>query len=140
MNREIIKRAGEIVQQNTGAGTYCILALIDENGYPTASTITAAKAEGIDRVFFGTGLAGNKAKRIEKANRAAVCFNTGGEYNITLVGTIEIITDPATKRAMWYAGLENHFSGADDPAYCVLCFRTERYNLLVDWKEAGGML
>jgi len=46
----------------------------------------------------------------------------------------------ATKRETWYAGLENHFSGPDDPYFCVLRFQAERHNLLVGWKEARGAL
>ena len=42
MNREnedqgIIVKAGEIVEKNTGIATYCVLSLIDLDGYPTAS-------------------------------------------------------------------------------------------------------
>ena len=146
MNKEIIERAGEIIRQNTahnspqGSEPYCVLGLIDANGYPTASTLTAAKADGINWITFCTGLGSNKAERISSCNRASVCFNRGGAYNITLVGTIEIITDAAIKQEMWYEGLKNHFSGPDDPNYCVLRFHTERYNLLVDWQEAQGVL
>lgn len=92
MNKEIIERAGEIIRQNTahnspeGSEQYCVFALIDADGYPTASTLTAA-----------------------------------------------------IKQEMWYEGLKNHFRGPDDPNYCVLRFHTERYNLLVDWKEAQGL-
>lgn len=139
MNREIIIKAGEIVKKNTGMGTYCVLALIDMDGYPTASTITASKADGIKWITFCTGLGGTRTNRINKCNRASVCFNAG-DYNITLVGTIEILTDLDTKKEMWYEGLANHFSGPEDPSYCVLRFRTERYNLLVDWKEVRGIL
>ena len=42
------------------------------------------------------------------------------------------------KKEMWYDGLKNHFSGWEDPNYCVLKFTTERYNLLVDWENAKG--
>ncbi len=140
MSREIIEKAGNIIAQNTGENSYCVLALIDANGYPTASTITAAKSDGIEWITFGTGLNSNKAKRIEKCNRASVCFNTNGGFNITLVGTIEIVTDASTKKEMWYGGLVNHFSGADDPNYCVLRFKTERYNLMIDWKELEGAI
>ena len=140
MDKEIIKKAGEIIGQNIGEEAYCVLSLIDKDGYPTASTITAAKADGIARISFCTGLESNKAKRIEKCNRASVCFNTGGEFNITLVGTIEIVTDPEVKREMWYDGLSSHLSDADDPNYCVLQFTTKRYNLFVDWTEAAGTL
>jgi general stress protein 26 len=39
---------------------------------------------------------------------------------------------------MWYPGLEQNFSGPDDPDYCVLRFETERYNLLIDWQSVRG--
>ena len=139
MSKEQIAKAGELIRQNTALGgykgQYCTLALIDKDGYPTASTITAAKSEGIEWVTFCTGLGSNKAERVRACNRASVCFNAEGGHNITLVGTIEIVTDPAVKQEMWYDGLQNHFSGADDPNYCVLRFQTERYNLFVDWQE-----
>ncbi|MFW2491594.1 pyridoxamine 5'-phosphate oxidase family protein [Clostridium chromiireducens] len=139
MNEEIIKRAGEIVEKNTGETSYCVLSLIDLDGYPTASTITASKADGINWITFCTGLGGTRTNRINKCNRASVCFNADN-YNITLVGTIEILNDSDVKKEMWYDGLANHFSGPEDANYCVLRFRTQRYNLLVDWKEAKGIL
>jgi general stress protein 26 len=139
MNQKVIGRAGEIVEKCTGETSYCALALIDLDGYPTVSTISASKAEGINWVTFCTGLGGIKTDRINKSNRASVCFNAP-DYNITLVGTIEILTDPEVKKEMWYEGLSNHFSGPEDPGYCVLRFKTERYNLLVDWEEAKGTL
>ena len=139
MKDKIISRAGEIVAQNIREGTYCALALIDSESYPTVSTITASKADGINWLTFCTGLGSDKADRIRKSNKASVCFNSN-EYNITLVGTIDIITDPDVKKEMWYGGLINHFSGPEDPNYCVLRFKTERYNLLVDWEEAKGRL
>ncbi len=139
MNEEIISRAGEIIAMNTGEGAYCALGLIDSDGYPTVSTITASKADGINWLTFCTGLGSDKTKRIKKCQSASVCFNSN-EYNITLVGTVDIITDPEVKTEMWYDGLANHFSSPQDPNYCVLRFKTERYNLLVDWKEANGRL
>ncbi len=139
MHEEIIARAGEIIGKNTGESSYCVLALIDLDGYPTASTISASKAGGIRWVTFCTGLGSARTKRIDKCNHASVCFN-GPDYNITLVGTIEVITAPDVKKEMWYGGLKSHFSGPEDPNYCVLRFNTQHYNLLVDWKEARGVL
>lgn len=139
MDQEVVLKAGKIIEDNLGMGTYCVLSLIDLDGYPTASTITASKAEGIHWISFCTGIESPKAKRIARCNRASVCFNAD-DYTITLVGTIEIESDPEIKKDMWYGGLSNHFSGADDPNYCVLRFRTERYNLLIDWKEVKGDL
>lgn len=119
MNREIINKAEEIIERNTGETSYCVLALIDKDGYPTASTITASKADGINCIYFCTGHGGNRTNRIDKCNRASICFNAK-DYNITLVGTIEILTDADMKSKMWYDGLANHFSGPEDPNYCVL--------------------
>lgn len=138
-HQEVISKAGEIVEKNTGVATYCVLSLIDLDGYPTASTITASKADGINTIYFCTGLGNTRTNRISKCNHASVCFNSS-DYNITIVGMIEILTDPEVKKEMWYDGLVNHFSGPEDPNYCVLRFRTERYSLLVDWKEAKGTI
>ncbi|HMM31946.1 MAG TPA: pyridoxamine 5'-phosphate oxidase family protein [Clostridia bacterium] len=141
MNQKIIARADEIINKKAIGGSegYCTLALIDTDGYPTASTISISKADGIRWLTFCTEFGPGKAERISKCNRASVCINSA-DYNITLVGTIDVSCDPNTKSEMWYEGLENHFSGVDDPNYCVLRFKTERYNLWVDWQEARGTL
>ena len=145
MSKEIIEKAGKIIQKHVGknaaAGSepYCILALIDLEGYPTASAITPSQAEGIEKISLCTGLSSNKAERIKKCNRAGLCFSSL-EYNITLTGTIEIITDPEVKKEMWYEGLSHRFSGPEDPGFCVLEFKTEKYNLFVDWQEVTGKL
>ena len=138
MNNEVITQAAEIL----AAAEYCALALIDAEGYPTAATITPSKTKGIEWIAFGTGLGSNWAKRIEKCNRASVCCNSA-KHNITLVGTIDVVTDLATRKEMWYAGLENHFSGPEDPGFCVLRFNTKRYSLLMlgeKVEEASGTL
>lgn len=137
MNSEIISKAAEIIAGNCNQSGYCALAQLDLDGSPTAATITPAKADGIREIFFGSGLESNWAKRATACPKASVCFNSP-TYNVTLTGTIEIITDPAVKREMWYDGLEHHFSGHDDPAYCVLRFVTARYNLFVDWQSERG--
>lgn len=140
MNQEVIKRAEETIQKRVGHGTYCTMALIDLNGYPTASTITASKADGIKWVSFCTGIGANKPNRIRKCNLASICFNAD-DYNITLDGKIDIVTDPEVKKEMWYEGLANHFNGPDDPNYCVLLFKTERYNIFfIDGAMAVGSL
>ncbi len=139
MHKELIKKAEDIICQRSGEGSYCTLSLIDRNGYPAASTITVSKVDGIRKLAFGTGLSSNKVNRIGNTNMASVCFNSDS-YSITLLGKIEVSTDPQIKRKMWYRGLENHFSGPEDPSFCVLLFTTEQYSLFIDWQEARGAL
>jgi general stress protein 26 len=116
------------------------LALIDLEGYPTTSVITPSKADGIKTVYFCTQHTGDKPGRLAKCKRASVCFGSG-EYGISLVGEIEILTGAAAKKDAWYEALEGHFpKGCTDPDYCVLKFTTKRYNLFVDWKEVKGKI
>ena len=146
MNQTIIARASEVIQAKTGyigdgMEGYCAIALIDEDGYPSASTLSISKANGIKWLTFLSGLESNKAKRIHNCSRGSVCINSS-MYNITLVGTLEVLTDPEIKNEMWQAPLGNMYSGPDDPQYCVIRFNTERYNLFFadDGSVAKGAL
>jgi general stress protein 26 len=144
MNEKAIAKAGEIIRSKTAAvnmGVGVTLSLLDHEGYPTTSTLSIAKADGIRQITFGISLDSNKAKRVKENGRASVCifddnYESGEYYNITLVGDTEIVTDAETKKETWYEGLEAHFAnGAEDPNYCVLKFTTKRYNLWVDMAE-----
>lgn len=139
MNEKIIKRAEEIIAERIkGPQNFCALTFVGADGYPHTTTISVSKADGIRRLTFCTGT-GAKSALIDNCNKASVCFNSP-EYHIALTGTIEQTTDLDVKKEMWYNGLENHFSGWDDPNYCVLKFTTERYSLFVDWQDVKGTL
>jgi len=141
---QVITKAIEIVAKNTVKngtfqGEICTLSLIDEAGYPTTSVLTPAASDGINWIALCTMLDSNAPRRIAKCNRAGVSF-TSGEYCINLVGEIEVITDAAVKRDMWYDGLSFHFTGSDDPNYCVLKFTTTRYKLFIDGEDVAGTI
>lgn len=140
MNEQIITRAESILasrpKKEQGC---CVLALIDTDGYPTAATISPSKIDGIRRITFCTGTGSNWAKRIGQCGRASVCFNSQTEqYNITLVGTIRVLTDLAAKKEMWYDGMGYYFKGPEDPNFCVLQFDTQRYSLMLNEHDANG--
>jgi len=145
MSKKAIAKAEEIVKSKTAEvnmGVGVTLSLLDHEGYPTTSTLSISKANGIRQITFGASLDSNKAKRAKANSRASICifdddYESGAYYNITLVGDIEVVTDAQTKKETWYPGLEAHFpnGGLDDPSYCVLKFTTKRYNLWVDMNE-----
>jgi len=147
MNQAIIERASEVINSKTdyvggGMEGYVVLSLINENGYPTSSAITISKADGVNWLTFITGAKGSKAQRIAGSNKACVCL-ASSEYNITLVGTAEIITDPAIKKDHWQNTFtEGHGAGPENPDYGVIRFKTETYNLYFasDNTEAKGIL
>ena len=140
MNEAIIARAGQILADRAVKEQgYCVLALIDTDGYPTAATISPSKIDGIRCITFCTGLGSNWVRRIEKCSHASVCFNSGAEqYNITLIGDIEVLTDIELKKEMWYDGMGYYFKGPDDPNFCVLQFITRRYSLMLNEHDADG--
>ena len=144
MSKEVIAKANEIIHSKTAAenmGAGVTLSLFDHEGYPTTSSLSISKADGIRQILFGGSLSSNKVKRAKECSRASVCvfdddYEKGLYYNITLVGDIEIVTDPEIKKDVWYEGLAEHFEGGvNDPDYCVLRFTTKRYNLWVDLGE-----
>ncbi|MCL2588298.1 MAG: pyridoxamine 5'-phosphate oxidase family protein [Oscillospiraceae bacterium] len=151
MNQDIIKRAGDLINSRAnyiagdgaeaGMYGYVVLSLIDENGYPTAAAITIARADGINWLTFVTLPDSNKAQRIARCKRASVCLASSA-YNVTLVGTIEIVDDIEVKKDSWFALMAHMWSGPEDPAFCLLRFRTERYNLFFadDESVAAGKL
>ena len=151
MSKDLITKASEIIKSKTAAenmGVGVTLSLLDHEGYPTTSTLSISKADGIRQIDFCGDLRSNKAQRAKACSRASVCvfdddYESGAYYNITLVGDLEVITDPVIKKEAWYEGLDEHFpnGGVNDPNYCVLRFTTKRYNLWIDMgEELAGSL
>lgn len=128
MNSNIIEKANRLVVSSDTA----YIAVIDENNYPSVSTITPIKADGFFELYFSTGINVNKTRRILKNNRVSICYNTKND-NVSLVGRAEILTDKATKHELWQDWFINHFSlGKDDPEYCIIKFTSERVSLWID--------
>jgi general stress protein 26 len=117
---------------------YAVLSLIDEKGYPTSSTMTISKADGIHWLTFLTDTKGTKAQRIAKSNKACVCL-ASSEYHISLVGTAEIITNITIKKEHWQEVVTNHYKmDHTAPEWCVLKFSTEHYNLFFASDETAA--
>ncbi|MDD4773346.1 MAG: pyridoxamine 5'-phosphate oxidase family protein [Eubacteriales bacterium] len=147
MNKNLVEKAEYLINKCTahtresGLTFDWVMALTDESGYPSASMITASRADGVKWITFCTGINANKPNRIRKDPRACIyLFENKSFSGISLTGKIEIITDTSTKRQMWYDELANHFNGPEDDNLCVLMFRTERYNLFIDCQTIYGDL
>ncbi len=136
MNSNIIEKANKIVQSCDAA----YLGVLDENGSPNVSTVSAINPENIFEAYFSTGLTENKAKRIRADKRASVCYRLDGD-NVTLVGEAEILTDQEIKSRLWQDWFINHFpGGATDPNYCIIKFTAKRASLWVDNEVAAFTL
>jgi general stress protein 26 len=143
---DLLKKAKEIVNGSTihtlGESTRTadwVMALTDEEGYPAASMITAARAVGFKWIAFCTGVGSNKYNRAEKDPRTCVyLFDPESFSGISLTGKVEIITELKTKKQMWYDTLANSFEGPADDRWCVLMFKPERYNIFIDNQTISG--
>ncbi|MCL2547385.1 MAG: pyridoxamine 5'-phosphate oxidase family protein [Oscillospiraceae bacterium] len=133
MNPKLFERANQIIQKTANVH----LGVVDENGYPVVMSMSLINPENISEVFLSTTLDSNKAKNLQRNNKASVCCNTN-EHNITLIGETEILTDQETKSKCWQNWfIEVYPGGETDPNYCIIKFTTKRVSLYIDDKAAA---
>lgn len=145
MSKILLEKAEELINKCTahtresGLTFDWVMALTDELGYPSASMITASRADGTNWIAFCTGIGANKPNRIRKDPRACIyLFENKSFSGISLTGKIEIITDLEIKRKMWYDELADNFNGPEDNGLCVLMFKPERYNIFIEYQNIYG--
>lgn len=131
MNTKLFEKANELIR----TFEYTSFGVIDENGYPSASAIILCNPENISELHFITTLDSNKAKRLQKNNRASMnCYTS--ENNLTLVGEAEIVTDQEAKNKHWKKwielGVDIYADGVSDSNYCFIKFTTKRVSLWID--------
>ena len=150
VNDDLLARAKAIVNQSTAHARTdwernhsidWVMSVLDEEGYPAASMITASRADGFNWISFCTGFGWNKPNRIEKDSRTCIyLFDEASFTGISLVGRTRVITDVQVKKQMWYDELADSFRGPEDPAWCVLLFKPQRYNIFIDYHTICGTL
>ena len=148
MNTYLLNKAEEIVNRSTmqtleisQVNADWVMSLIDEDGYPASSMITAAKADGFRWIAFCTGIGWNKQLRAKKNSHSCIyLFDKESFTGISLVGDIEVTTDYDIKKQMWYDGLDagGFFRGPDDEKLCVLLFKPKKYNIYIDNQTIRG--
>jgi len=139
---DLLIKAMEIVNKSTAHArsewerNHCmdwVMSVIDEDGYPAASMITASRADGFNWISFCTGTGWNKPNRVENNPRSCIyLFDEVSFTGISLTGMTSVVTDSDVKRRMWYDELGDVFSGPDDSRWRVLMFVPERYNIFID--------
>lgn len=128
MDNKLVTRAESIMKE----AEYAIISPVDAEGFPRTSAISSLKTEGIRHAWFATGLKSGKVRCIQKNNKVGLCY-CDGENNVTLMGTVEILTEPEIKKAMWLEWFIDHFpGGTEDPNYCILKFTTEKMVFWID--------
>ena len=98
------------------------IASIDANGFPRPVQMSKIKAEGFHEIWMATSARSVKVEDFKHNNKAGLCYDHYGD-GVALRGTVEVITDDATRKEMWEDWFIHHFSGGPtDPDYVLLHF------------------
>jgi len=136
MNTKLLEKANKAIRNCSEAS----FAVIDEEGYPSASTVSLIGPENISTLYFSTNIGSNKEKRLQGSSKASLCCRVG-DNNITLVGEAEVFTDQETKSKYWQNWFIDVYPGGEiDPTYCVIQFTTKRVSLWIDCAGAEFLL
>lgn len=92
---------------------------------PWVRAMWVARIEDDGTLWYATGLTSDKVAQIRQNPRVCVA---GGEgmTGARLVGRAEIVTDAATKAALWEDSWSNYFAGKDDPDYTLIRITPEQ--------------
>lgn len=98
------------------------IASVDRNGFPRPVPMSKIGAKGCNEVWLATGADSVKVADFRQSNKAGLCYSHYGD-SVALRGTVGIVTDDATRKAMWEEWFNRHFPGGPtDPNYVLLHF------------------
>lgn len=109
----------------------CLIGTNGDNGFPNVKALLNYMNEGLNTIWFTTNTPSKKVKQVQKDGKACVYYyDENGFEGLMLVGTMEALQDPASRRKVWKDGYEMYYpKGVDDPDYTVLKFMTESFNI-----------
>ena len=98
---------------------------VDQEGFPwTKAMLKPRKREGIKTFYFTTNTFSIRVAQYKANPKACIYFcDAKGFKGMMLRGTMEVLTDAASKEMIWHDGDEQYYpGGVTDPNYCVLKF------------------
>ena len=101
---------------------------VDADGFPCVKAmLPPRKREGIRRFWFSTNTSSMRVAQFRNNPKACIYFCDQRFFRgVMLRGTMEILTDEASKQAIWHKGDEQYYPlGITDPDYCVLLFTAQ---------------
>ena len=101
------------------------ISSVDQEGFPwTKAMLKPRKREGIKTFYFTTNTFSIRVAQYKANPKASIYFcDAKGFKGMMLRGTMEVLTDVASKEMIWRDGDEQYYpGGVTDPNYCVLKF------------------
>ena len=101
------------------------ISSVDEEGFPcTKAMLAPRKREGVKTFYFTTNTLSLRVAHYKANPKASIYFcDEKGFKGMMLRGTMEVLTDAASKEMIWREGDTEYYpGGVTDPNYCVLKF------------------
>ena len=115
----------ELIAQMADKLPIAYISSVDQEGFPwTKAMLKPRKREGIKIFYFTTNTFSIRVAQYKANPKASIYFcDAKGFKGMMLRGTMEVLTDPASKEMIWRNGDEQYYpGGVTDPNYCVLKF------------------
>ena len=115
----------ELIAQMADKLPIAYISSVDQEGFPwTKAMLKPRKREGIKTFYFTTNTFSIRVAQYKANPKASIYFcDAKGFKGMMLRGTMEVLTDAASKEMIWHEGDEQYYpGGVTDPNYCVLRF------------------
>ena len=122
--RDVEKTVGNMIDKLKTV----FIGSIDAEGFPNIKAmLQPRKREGIKVIYLTTNTSSMRVAQYRKNNHASIYFcDTRFFRGVMLRGTMEVLTDDASKEMIWQEGDTMYYpEGVTDPDYCVLKFVAE---------------
>ena len=115
----------ELIAQMADKQPIAYISSVDQEGFPwTKAMLKPRKREGIKTFYFTTNTFSIRVAQYKANPKASIYFcDVEGFKGMMLRGTMEVLTDAASKEMIWRDGDTEYYpGGVTDPNYCVLKF------------------
>lgn len=118
---DLQKTIGELIDRQATA----FIGSVDGDGFPNMKAMLAPRLrDGLRTFWFTTNTSSMRVRQYLADNRACIYFCDEASFRgVMLTGTMEVLTDAASKELIWRDGdTEYYKGGVTDSDYCVLRF------------------
>ena len=127
------------IERFVGKQDVSFVCSVDDNGFPNVKAmLKPRKRNGLKEFWFSTNTSSMRVRQYQDNPKASIYFYHKGliRYEgVMLKGTMEVLTDQATKDMIWRKGDSVFYKkGVTDPDYCVLKFTAESGRYYKDLK------
>ena len=106
------------------------VASVNAQGYPQVKAMLTLEHESPAVHYFSTNTSSKRVGQLRNNPKASVYYcNEAAFKGALFTGTVEVLTDHATKARFWSDGCEVYYpQGVDDDDYCILRFTADTVN------------